>query len=373
MRITIVIILFFAGSLFLSPMDKGKLAVINKQINDIDNKLEKLKKEEGSLLNDIYKIELRCEKAIIENNGLKLQLKDTKEKIKIRNREKQGLEAEIQKSKGNLKKIVRILYKIGGNTYLKLFVRIDTLSQLFENYQLFISLINYKSQEIDKIKKSLLRLKAVKEELQGEYDNLQKLQKLKEQKIRDTRYLKKSRLGLINKINNDRKNYLQLRDELQDEAARLNELITGKRVKRPMRSLDLSKIRGKLRWPLKGKIVSSFGKKKSTKFDTYIINNGIKIKPTASDKVKAVYEGEVVFADYYKGYGNLVIIQHSKTLYTLYGHCEKIFKKRGEQVNEGDVISIAGDTGSTHGKALYFEIRTQLTPQNPINWLSKRK
>jgi len=372
MRITIFFILFLACSLLLFPASKEKLGTINKQIDDINGKLEKLKKEEGSLLNDIYKVELQCEKAIIENNRIKIRLKDTQVEIRKKNVEKQKLENEIQKSKKNLKKILRILYKIGGNTYLKIFLRINTLDQLFENYQRFISLINYKSDEIEKIKRNLLRLSVVKTELQVEYKNLQDLQKQEAQKIRDTRYLKQSRLSLINKINNDRQNYLQLLDELRDEAARLNELIYGKRIKRPMRVINLAKIKGKLRWPLEGKVVSSFGKKKSTKFDTYIINNGIKIKPKGSDKVRVVYSGEVVFAEYYKGYGNLMIVQHSKNLHSLYGQCEKFLKKKGDRVTEGELISIAGDTGSTYGKSLYFEIRTQLTPQNPLKWLRKK-
>lgn len=373
MRIKIVIIFFLAGSLFLFPAGKKKSNDIAKQIDDINIKLAKLKKEEGSILNDIYKIELQCEKAIIENNRVKIRLKDTKEEINKKNAEKQVLEREVQKSKKNLKKILRILYKVGENTYLKLFIRIDTLDQLFNNYQMFVSLINYKSGEIDKIKNNLRRLQALKEELHVEYNNLRELQKLKEQKIRHTRGLKQVKVRLINKINNDRQDHLQLLDELRHEAARLNKLIHGKNVKRPMGVIDLAKIKGKLRWPIKGKIVSSFGKKKSTKFDTYIINNGIKIKPRGSDEVRAVYAGEVVFADYYKGYGNLLIIQHSKNLYSLYGHCEKVLKKKGNPVKEGELISIAGDTGSTHGKCLYFEIRAQLTPKNPLNWLRKMR
>jgi septal ring factor EnvC (AmiA/AmiB activator) len=149
-------------------------------------------------------------------------------------------------------------------------------------------------------------------------------------------------------------------------------VISGKKVKSSLRVIDLKQIKGRLNWPIKGKVISSFGKKKSTRFDTYIVDNGIEIRPSDSDKVKAVYSGDVLFADYYKGYGNLIIIQHSRDLHSLYGHCEKFLKKKGESVTAGDIIAIVGDTGSTLGKSLYFEIRNQLKSQNPLKWLHKK-
>jgi septal ring factor EnvC (AmiA/AmiB activator) len=367
-----LLVLFLTGSLLPETGSKDKLSTINKEIAQINAKLGNLKKDEKSILNDIYRIELNYEKAVIENNKLKMQLRNMQEKINKKSSEKRQLENEIALSKKNLKKILRILYKLGGNSYLKLFIRVDSLDQLFKNYRMFTALIGFKSEELEKLKTNVMRLNQVRQELQTSHDNLRALQRQKEQKIRNIRGHKRSKLNLVNKINNDRKKYLQLLDELRNEAARLNELISGKEVRRPMKTLDLEQIRGRLIWPLDGRVVSSFGKKRSTRFNTYIINNGIKIKPSGSADVRAVYNGTVVFANYFKGYGNLVIIQHGKNLYSLYGHCEKIFKEKGDNVREGELISVAGDSGSTSGKVLYFEIRTQSTAQDPLRWLQKR-
>ena len=373
--IVIVLILAAGCGRFLLPEEKGKekLDTVTKQIDDINDKLESLKTKENSILNDIYKVELLMEKAIIENNRIKMQVKATEEKINKRNVEKKQLEDDIRQSKGNLQKILRLLYKIGTNAYLKLFVQVENFDQFFRNYRNFTELINYKSNEINKLKTSMLRLTEVNKELQAEYTTLRSLQQQKEQKVQETRSIKQSKMELIRKINNDKEQYLRMLDELEAEAGQLNQLIYGKPLKRRLGLIDLASIQGKLKWPLKGTIISFFGKKKSTKFDTYIINNGIKIRPGASDQVKAVYPGEVAFADYYKGYGNLIIIQHAKNLYTLYGHCDKMFKAAGDDVSEGELIGMAGDTGSTTGKALYFEIRTHLRPQDPLAWLTKKQ
>jgi septal ring factor EnvC (AmiA/AmiB activator) len=236
-----------------------------------------------------------------------------------------------------------------------------------------MSLIRYKSEEIDKIKANILRLNNVRMQLQGEYSKLQGFKQLQEQKMRNIWGFKQEKVNLVKKINADKDDHMQLLEELRYEAARLHEVLSGRKVKSSLKVIDLKKVKGRLNWPVDGKVISSFGKKKSTRFDTYTINNGIEINLTASDRIKAVYAGDVVYAEYYKGYGNLVIIQHSRDLHSLYGHCKEIMKKPGDSITSGEEIAIAGDTGSTSGKSLYFEIRLHLKSQDPLEWLKKKR
>ncbi len=378
--ITLILCVLFAGCTAVrlqadtdTDAFKKKLNTINGQVDAINNKLKNLKKEKKSLLNDIYEIELRYEKEVIENNKVKLQLSETRKEIEKQENEKKSLEREIEKSKKNLTKIIRILYKLGGNSYLKIFIRVDTIDQLFKNYRLFMTLIEYKSKEIEKIKRNIARLNKIKEELHKEYANLKTFSDLKEQKIRNISGLKRGKLNLIKRINNDKNDYIRLMDELEIEAAQLENVLSGKKVKSSLRVLDLQRIRGRLRWPVEGKVISAFGKKRSTRFNTYIVDDGIEIKPRGPGRIKAVYSGDVIFADYYKGYGNLVIIQHSRNLNSLYGHCKEIFKKKGDNILAGEEIAIVGDTGSTHGKSLYFGIRNPVKAQDPLKWLRNRR
>jgi septal ring factor EnvC (AmiA/AmiB activator) len=91
-----------------------------------------------------------------------------------------------------------------------------------------------------------------------------------------------------------------------------------------------------------------------------------------ADEIKAVGGGEIIFCDYFKGYGNLLIIQHMGNFHTLYGHCDVFKKKLGDRVQAGEVIALAGNSGSLYGKSLYFEIRQNLKPLDPLRWLSKK-
>jgi murein hydrolase activator len=236
-----------------------------------------------------------------------------------------------------------------------------------------MSLVRFKSEEIDKLKANILLLNNLRMQLQDEYAKLQGFKQLQEEKMRNIRGLKQEKLNLVKKINADKDDHVQLLEELKYEAARLQEVLSGRKVKSSLKVIDLKKIKGRLSWPLDGKVISSFGKKKSTRFDTYIFDNGIEINPKSSDRVKAVYAGDVVFAEYYKGYGNLIIVQHSRDLHSLYGHCKDFLKKPGDSINTGEEIAIAGDTGSTDGKSLYFEIRLHLKSQDPLEWLKKKR
>jgi len=367
---TVIIILLCGALLF--PADKKELDSINRQIKEIEKKLLKLQKDKGSILNEIYTIELKQKKETVENKRVKMQLTDTGKEIEKKKREKNKLRQEVRESKSNIRKALRILYKLGGSAQIKFFTRVDSFNELFRNYHLFASLINYKSDEINRLKNNIQKLEKIDLELQKEYAKLLRLKKEQEQKLRKITSLKKNKLNLIEKINSDRMSHTKLIDELKEEALRLNEIIRDEGIKSTIGPVNIQKLRGRLRWPLQGKVISFFGKKKSTQFDTYILNNGIEIKPGASNKIKAIYDGAVVFADYFKGYGNLIIVQHAKNFYSVYGHCEKILKKKGDKVTEGEVISIAGNSGSTSGKSRYLEIRKDLKPENPLKWLRTR-
>ncbi len=372
MAITKWLIIFLLGfSMLWSTDQKGKLKSINNQIEDIKIRLNKLKSEKKSILNDIYEVELRYEKERIESNRIKYFLSQTQDKIYLKESDKKKLLVEIERSKESVQRILRTLSKLPGNLYVLLFVQVDNSQQLYQNYGLFKSLINYQSNEIAGIKTNIAKLEKVKGELLVEKKRLVTLTKRKDQNLRSIYGLKREKMDFIKQINNDRQNHVKLLSELKQEADRLTAVI-NKGFTHRFLSISLKEIRGKLNWPIKGVVISRFGRKKSKKFDTYIFNNGIEIRPSSSDKIRGVYNGDVVFAEYFKGYGNLIIIQHSKNLMTLYGHCEKFLKQKGDKVEKGEFIALAGNSGSIEGKSLYFEIRNNMKAQDPLKWLRKK-
>jgi len=146
--------------------------------------------------------------------------------------------------------------------------------------------------------------------------------------------------------------------------------IQHKKVKRIAKSSHKNKAKGykgHLRWPVKGIVTSKFGRRGSRMHD------GIDIGAKEGTRVYAAASGEVVYADSrLSGYGKLIIIRHSKNLFTAYGHNRRMLVRKGKKVRAGDVIAQVGHTGRASGPHLHFEVRQGSTPVNPIAYLPRR-
>jgi len=366
------IITMLAALLLLFSNSKEKLIEINLKIKEITTRIASIKTDKSSILNEIYALELETEAVVIELHRLQLLLADTQEQIDRKQMQEAQLQKEILNSRENIKRILRVLYKMGELGYVKLFIHINNLDQLFRNYRLIVSLMDDRLAEIENIRQGISKLRKIKTELKKKYEQFSKLENEMTTKRNRLNELKQNKLDIIAKINRQRDVNLQLLEELKVESENLTRLLNRTTAALQSEPASLAQLRGKLTWPLLGNVISSFGKKKSSRFNTYTFNYGIEIKPTRSDEIKAIHGGEIIFCDHFKGYGNLLIIQHPGNFHSLYGHCEKFIKNQGDRVHPGETIALAGNSGSLHGKCLYFEIRQNLKPQDPLLWLSKR-
>jgi septal ring factor EnvC (AmiA/AmiB activator) len=128
--------------------------------------------------------------------------------------------------------------------------------------------------------------------------------------------------------------------------------------------------RGKLAFPVEGRILSTFGKNENPKFNTFTVQKGIEIEAAIGAEIRAVYDGRVLYSDWFKGYGKILIIDHGEGYYTLSGHASALLKNVGEEVRGGEGVALVGDTGSLKGPCLYFEIRQRGKPLDPLEWLA---
>ena len=150
---------------------------------------------------------------------------------------------------------------------------------------------------------------------------------------------------------------------------RLEELISSiarqaEELSVPSNITPFAEIRGQCRWPTQGQIVGQFGQARTGTLRW----NGVQIAAPDGAEVQAVHQGRVLFADYLRGYGLLVIIDHDDAYLTLYGHNQYLYVEPGDWVQSGQPIARVGNTGGQQDAGLYFEIRQQGRPTNPANW-----
>jgi septal ring factor EnvC (AmiA/AmiB activator) len=189
---------------------------------------------------------------------------------------------------------------------------------------------------------------------------------------------------LLAKVRDERAYHERMVGELTEASRRLEAFIRDLQAKQrrlakvpPSRTpatpgAGFGALRGRLPWPTDGRIVTGFGTQVHPRFGTRTQRNGVDIEAVEGTEVAAVFPGTVVYTGWFKGYGNLIILDHGSDYYTLYAHVAEIRVKEGDDVRQGHRIGTVGDTGSLAGPRLYFEVRYQGKPQDPEQWLRQR-
>jgi septal ring factor EnvC (AmiA/AmiB activator) len=129
--------------------------------------------------------------------------------------------------------------------------------------------------------------------------------------------------------------------------------------------------RGNLNLPVRGEVIATFGRKRHPEFNEYVFQKGIEIQAPIGEPILAVEAGKVVFSGRFTGYGKLIILDHGSGYFTVYAHASELLKKEGDSVKKGETIALVGDTDSIKGPYLYFEVRKDGKPEDPLLWLAK--
>ncbi|MBF4246700.1 peptidase M23 [Vibrio anguillarum] len=340
---------------------KGVKGEISRQQQALNNR----QKELDSLQNALKKQEVGI-------SSLENQIKNTKSELVVANANiaklKQkitALETQQTQQTAKLAQLIKTYYATqratASSNILNNGVEEDRISQYYQH------LAKARSQTIQQLELTQKELNESEKQLQLERDQIASLLEQQTQKrdtLAKTQSERRSTVGKIQKSISGDKVYLA---ELQRNETRLQAEI-AKAAKRNAVLMDgLAPQKGKLPWPVKGKILHAFGTRQSGQIDW----KGLVIDANYGQNVKAVYSGTVVFAEYLRGYGLVVLLDHGKGDMTLYGFNQSLLKKEGDKVTAGETIALAGDTGGQSQPALYFEIRRNSKAEDPTRWLSR--
>ena len=160
-------------------------------------------------------------------------------------------------------------------------------------------------------------------------------------------------------------------EEYSRELQSLVEKLPGAQKSFTASGVPFTRMKGRLPFPVQGTVIATFGRKEHPELNTFTFQKGIEIQAPRGAEIKAIHDGRVVFADWFKGYGHMIIIDHGESYYSLSAHASKLFKQVDDIVRAGETIALVGDTNSIKGDCLYFEIRHHGKPQNPIAWLAR--
>ena len=204
-----------------------------------------------------------------------------------------------------------------------------------------------------------------------EEENLNQKRLLKSQVISQ---LKKNKNQLSQALKEKKESYTKLKNILASlEKNRPNrQLKVDTQIKWEKLSGNFSRNKGKLNWPVQGRLLHGFGRYKNPELKTVLNNTGIDLKASRGTDVRCVFPGAVSLITYMSGFGNMVIIDHNDGYYTVYAHLDEIFVSAGEFVEGGNRIGSVGESGSLEGPKLHFEIYGNNQTLNPLEWLKKK-
>ena len=199
-----------------------------------------------------------------------------------------------------------------------------------------------------------------------------------EKHLDEIKAVKKEKKLYLTKLTQEKESYERALQELERSAARIDSLLRELEQRRraaaakpPSGSLPKG-VKGGLPWPAEGSILTYFGRQKHPTFNTYVQRKGIEIRTVEGSAIHAVMPGTVVYADWLKGYGLVIILDHANGFFSLYAHASKILTTVGAVVTSGQAIGETGDTGMTGENTLYFELREGTEAVDPLMWLAKR-
>jgi len=363
---------------------KQKLSKATEEKNDVTDALKQSETAISIANKELYKIRAQQKQNEARLNDLKKQSLTVNEKL--------GLQ---QKQLG---KLLHQQYAQGNQSYTQLLLQSKKPSDIARNlkYQSYIAkahtaLIEDMQANLDTIKTldektsaALQKVSSLKKQQEAER---KKLEKQKAEKALVLKKLSKeiaSQRGQIKKLKRDEKRLSRLVNKLAKIAKQNKSKQKTKKKKSSDKTViannkqtpdnryagkKFSSLKGKLKLPVKGQLVNRFGKKRK---DSGVTWKGLFIRAKEGASVKAVASGRVVFAEWMRGFGNLIIVDHGSGYMSLYGNNQTILKNVGERVKGGDKIAAVGNTGGNQSNGLYYELRKKSIPFDPLKWSSLR-
>ena len=240
----------------------------------------------------------------------------------------------------------------------------------------YLSLLAYQdSKIIKKHRKEINDINFKKQSmkvLQSKLETNNKIAKEKKSKL-ETDRIKKDKL--LATVRSKRSMYEKTIRELEESSEKLKTMmkrLQRQRIPKSVTGKGFTASRGHMPWPVNGKVLIPYGNYKDPKFNITVFKNGIEIRVKDHEKPKAVAGGRVVYSDWFKGYGLLLIINHGKGYHSLYGNLTETFHKTGDIINKGTTLGVTGKSRLLNVPSLYFEIRHNGKPINPMKWLKRR-
>jgi len=377
LSISLVMLLLFSfgDSAHSARNPRKKLSEIEKKLSTRKKKVKEAIRQEQSILSRLQNVDKNIQKQEKELKRYDRLISDTQIKIIELTKDINSMKGLIGRRKQYLKKRLQMLYQKRYGSYALLLFRADDYGDLIKRSKYISLLAFHDSRMIQKYRESVKEVDFIKKNLEMLYRQLARNRAEARKKKKALQIEKKKKDRLLATIRSKRSFYERPIKELEVSKKKLRKMIDALKAKKLPKSVTgrgFRAMKGRLPWPLSGRILVPYGKYRDPKFNITVFKNGIEIKASPRSKPRAIAGGRVVYADWFKGYGLLLIVNHGGGYHSLYGNLSETFHKAGDIIRKGAIIGKVGKSGLLNVPALYFEIRYKGKPVNPLKWLKRK-
>jgi septal ring factor EnvC (AmiA/AmiB activator) len=336
------------------------------RIRALQREAEALVAQESQLLVELRKLELDRQIKVEELADVDRRQRETSRQLDDASARAEALRLIAEADRPDAEARLVQLYKLGRAGYWRLLLDVDDVRAVGRVYRTAAAMTHLDRERIQGYQRTLDALAKERATLQA---RAKELATIEAQATRARTALDRAvqqRSDLVASIDQRRDLNAQWISELEAAQQRLQTSI----AQLDGAALPFRPFQGALPWPARGPISSRFGRQATGRFGTAIVRNGIEIDIAESQPVRTVHEGVVAFADQFTGYGNLVIVEHGEGAFSLYGHLGTLEVQKGAQV---EALTVLGRSGRNPNgvPALYFELRVDGKPVDPLQWLQK--
>ena len=352
---------------------RRELTELNQRLAGLKGRYAATKRKELDVRSALAAAELQLEIRTAERRVLELKIQEVARSAAQATAERDASARQVLALRTNLSLRISALYRMGRLGYLRALVASESGKDFLRGLQVLTHLASHDSTLLSSYESALKTLAARERELAGHQSEMASLIVESRKKEKETASARTEKAELLRRIQwNSEKERVEV-VTLEDKSTRLTSLLdlleSNGRTTRAG-SASIRKFQGVLDWPARGKVAVPYGRIANPKFPkTFLRSSGWTIDLPAASDVQAVFAGDVVFASWLKGYGNLVVLDHGEGVFTLYGRLATGTIKRGERVSLGERVGRLGESPEDEVPGLYFEIRDNRTSQDPRLWL----
>ncbi len=380
----LVVACLIAGTSAVNASQQEELETLRQRITALQQDFDKTNQSKAEAADALRESERNISTSNRKLYELTQQQNSASQALGKLHKQSAELSKDMQSEQLQLSKLLYQQYLGGKQEYLKLLLNNHDPNQVARELQYYDYIARNRADWIKSLRGKLLKIQAVSEQAQlksKEISALQNEERLQRQHLENEKRLRQQTLSKfafqlkqqhreIGRLQRDENRLSQLVDKLAKmlSPSSKNQAPNNKLPDNFFDGKPFASLKGKLFLPVKGNISNKFG---ALRPDSRVLWKGLFVRSTTNLPVKSVAAGRVVFADWLRGFGNLIIVDHGNGYMSLYGNNEALFKQVGDTLHGGDTIATIGNSGGNEESGLYFELRHEGIPFDPIKWISR--